>query len=911
MITLGKSLLVLFFTCTSILNQAQVSTHFNKKATLDSLQSYLPRNPQKAVVYADLIKEKWAPANDEWYHKLLILSGEALLLSGDLKSAERELLKAYDFPNSALADTWKIRLYLNLSSYYMDEFEREKALGVLNLAKKVCNDNCPEASKIWNNLANAYHMDATSENSEERAQTSNTYYEKALRLLSHPKNEEDSITKANVLFGIASNEMSTRKNKQALVYYHRALSIYRSLDIKKSISNTLQTIGFCYEQLSDYQKALQLYKESYKISSDFFGPKSSRTARSLMNLAIVYIPLDSLHRSIETFNASLQAITRGYHPSQKSDLPTTQQFLSLPNASLILSYRMTALEALFRSSPTDESFVLILDNARLNSEVLYELLQDEKYKSQRNAMLNRYRRFYSIAMEAALKMNKNDYLPDVYDLMERSKSLELSTRYSDRMLFEKFNISKDLTMALDSLNNLMAAANSKIKNLSSKQMDSLEILEKKLLDLDLSKKEVHEKLSIRYPEFTRSRNSQKILSLQKLTERLSEKELVVQLFEGDSAMVAMAISKDTSFLYGVGSSEKMLMLTEDYLSHLKNFNPEDQANSLDSLGSILYTSLIKPAIDSQKNIELLTVIPDGILQYLPFELLISDDTLIHNSPNYLIEDFAIRYGYSNTTLLSATSHAKRKRTTKPLLAVGPSYPNKQLDAVITTPLGRFRNSLNPLLFNQSEASEIASLIDGEVLLKEQAQELAFKKRAQDYRVLHLAMHALVDDSDPLSSKLAFSPGSDTLEDGLLHTYEIFNMELNADLVVLSACNTHFGKYQQGEGISSIGRAFAYAGVPSLVTTHWEIDDKASHELMLSFYQYLQEGKRKSEALRMAKLDYLKTANPLKRHPYYWGGFVLIGNDEPIISKRNYLAYIVPIALLLIMVAWFIRKRLTA
>ena len=149
-------------------------------------------------------------------------------------------------------------------------------------------------------------------------------------------------------------------------------------------------------------------------------------------------------------------------------------------------------------------------------------------------------------------------------------------------------------------------------------------------------------------------------------------------------------------------------------------------------------------------------------------------------------------------------------------------------------------------------------------------------------------------------------------DGFLHAYEIYNLPLQARLAVLSACETGVGELVKGEGVMSLARAFHYAGCPSVVTSLWKVDDEATAQLMQYFYENLANGKTKSTALREAKLSYLKNAPESKKHPLYWAGFVLIGDDSEIIlqESRNgkWLGALGSIVLLSLIV-WVARRKL--
>lgn len=186
-----------------------------------------------------------------------------------------------------------------------------------------------------------------------------------------------------------------------------------------------------------------------------------------------------------------------------------------------------------------------------------------------------------------------------------------------------------------------------------------------------------------------------------------------------------------------------------------------------------------------------------------------------------------------------------------------------------------------LKWSESEVTGISKILSGKIFLYDQASEEKFKTLASQANIIHLATHAVIDDEAPLYSKFLFSHSNKTIEDGLLHTYEIYNTDLNANLAVLSACNTGTGKLVNGEGIMSLARGFMYAGCPNVVVSLWQVDDKSTASIMNNFYKEIKKGADKDAALRNAKLEYLKNADEVKSNPFYWAGFVLIGNSYPV------------------------------
>ena len=189
----------------------------------------------------------------------------------------------------------------------------------------------------------------------------------------------------------------------------------------------------------------------------------------------------------------------------------------------------------------------------------------------------------------------------------------------------------------------------------------------------------------------------------------------------------------------------------------------------------------------------------------------------------------------------------------------------------------------PLEGAKNEVKNIKEIFRTDSWMDKKATEKNFIDNATDYAILHLAMHTILDDANPMYSKLVFyqedEPESE--EDNLLNTYELFDLTLNAELAVLSACNTGYGKLQRGEGIMSLARGFLYAGVPSIMMTLWPIDDAATAEMMRYFYQNLAKGKKKDIALRDAKLKFLESSGMLNSHPHFWASFVSIGPDDAI------------------------------
>lgn len=352
-------------------------------------------------------------------------------------------------------------------------------------------------------------------------------------------------------------------------------------------------------------------------------------------------------------------------------------------------------------------------------------------------------------------------------------------------------------------------------------------------------------------------------------------------------------------------------------SHLDEFLHQLQSGGEDfdthervafaSHGHALYQSLMDSLATKATR---LIIIPDGKLGYLPFELLLTGSgagSSFRQMP-YLLRECQIHYAYSGSLWYYARKQLAIQ-TPVQLAAFAPVYTDSSMDRLASnadSPVDRLvRSGALPLPGAQMESRQITTMLSGEAWLGDQATEARFKEIGHRYGILHLSMHGLIDDQNPQYSKLIFAP--DETEDGLLNAAELYHLPLQAQLVVLSACNTGYGTIKAGEGIMSLSRAFTYAGCPSTVMSLWKVPDAATSKIMILFYRGLRSGLSKDRALQQAKLDYLdQVEDPLATHPYYWAGFVQAGNATALTfrtTSRSYLWLVLVLCGLVGLTVW--------
>jgi CHAT domain-containing protein len=260
----------------------------------------------------------------------------------------------------------------------------------------------------------------------------------------------------------------------------------------------------------------------------------------------------------------------------------------------------------------------------------------------------------------------------------------------------------------------------------------------------------------------------------------------------------------------------------------------------------LYQLVIEPALQYIRGKELL-IVPHDVLHYVPFQALMS------SQGKYLVQDYPIYY-LSSASLMQFTKEKKRAGGERALVMGNPNLGDEAYN----------------LRFAEREAKEVASVYpQSAVYLHAEASKTRAMSLSPKYDMLHFAVHAELNEEDPMSSALLLAPEGGG--DGRLKVGEIFSLNLKTNMVVLSACETGLGKLSSGDELVGLTRAFIYAGTPSIVTTLWKVNDRASYELMREFYQHLKTTK-KSEALRQAQLKVMEQFP----EPFYWAAYQLTG-----------------------------------
>jgi len=417
-----------------------------------------------------------------------------------------------------------------------------------------------------------------------------------------------------------------------------------------------------------------------------------------------------------------------------------------------------------------------------------------------------------------------------------------------------------------------------------------------LLDKRLAVKESYDSLAEvlkkENPEFYHLKNDLPVSSIPDVQKHLKKGEVLANYFLGDSSLFLFSVSNNQFFFHQIPWTDSLEAGIERF-TRFASKSPDawDSETTRDwaETGYDLFKTLL-PDWSRFPTPSSLIVIPDGRLDYLPFHLLLTEepgDRDFRHLP-YLLQTCPVRYQFSSSLLIHPFKPLKKSKIR--YAGFAPEYQGRELVASRSAEDSAriaelypelVRSGLSELAFNKPEVEESASLWNGSAYLGPSATEQNFKETGPEAEILHLAMHALTNDEEPLLSQLVFSSEENPAEDGKLHNYELQNLSLSADLTVLSACNTGSGKLRRGEGVMSVSRAFRLAGCPNIVMSLWQANDRSTGEIVTRFFRGLKKGHGKAEALQESSLYFLENADERYTHPFYWGNLMLIGDNEPV------------------------------
>ena len=420
-----------------------------------------------------------------------------------------------------------------------------------------------------------------------------------------------------------------------------------------------------------------------------------------------------------------------------------------------------------------------------------------------------------------------------------------------------------------------------------------------------------EMVKTRYPQYYRLRYETIFRSLKDVQTSLPEQTTLVRYFFVEKELYALVADRQGKKMFPLRAEG-----VEEYINAVTQYT--SQVNKTTDALHQLYLSLWAPFEKEVKHKKII-IVPDGILFTLNFEIL--TPARIHRFESLATQSLLAKHTISYHYSLSLVGQ-KQKTSNGDLnnfVAFAPGFLDDekkryQQNIEDSFNIDRGYVSLLPQPFTLAFVSKAKNMLGGKAFTNEASTANSFRNNAGRNRIIHIGTHAESNNLVPEFSRLIFSKSGKAEEQNSIYLHELYNCDLTSDLAVLTACESGRPGYQDGEGMISLAHAFNYAGSESILTGLWKIDEKASTILMEHFYQYLVDGMEKDEALRLAKLDYLKTSKGRMLAPQYWAGLVLMGDTSPVelekpASKRNW-AIVGLVAILIIPAIYIYRKRKT-
>jgi CHAT domain-containing protein len=718
-------------------------------------------------------------------------------------------------------------------------------------------------------------------------------------------------------------------NVRALFYLNKAVEIVRTLNDKDMMASLRNSIGVLYTEQEDYAQAKAQFDQSLKIYS---GENNQReTARVLLNLGVLEQRIGNYDEALSHFKLSFQGAeaTKSIDVTIASGegigvvLTAKKDFvgaLESFNRSLAVARETTnktrQVELLWRSAQAyyemgdyshsatlAESAAAMARSAHLPKltylataslgqsyaaqsrfELAIQTLKQavEQIEAMRDEVAGR-----EVESQIFLESKVASYHSLVDLLTKQGKTIEAllyAERAKGRVLLDVLRSGKpDLAKVLaptekqeiQRLNRKITEINDRIKKEVTANSSSLNSLYAELDGARLEYQSFQDAVYIAHPDLSMRSGHTATLStadFDRLTQ--SNDTGYLEYVVGKDRVSLFVLTKDKS----TGASNlkvyPLAIKPADLVRKVNEFHDTlaEQRLAYTTAARELYTVLIAPAEQQLHGVGTICVVPDSFLWNLPFQALMTP------SEHFLIEDLALYYAPS----LSVLREMNRKKgtgatTNASLIAFGNPVVGKDEQ----------RNAdLCPLPEAEQEVSSIAKSFDekdSRVFIGRDASEKSFKTLAPTYSIVHLATHGVIDNRQPLYSHLLLTKTEgDPDNDGRLEARQIMDMNLNADLAVLSACETANGKLAPGEGVIGMSWAFFVAGTRSMVVSQWKIGSASTTEFMTAFYQNLHPDNQratrsKAEVLRKAELTLMK--DDRYRHPFYWAGFVIIGTAE--------------------------------
>lgn len=802
-------------------------------------------------------------------------------------------------PNLARGYQLKGDIYNARKSYIQAETFYKTALSIYELAgDKV------KLRSVYNNLAIAFM-------SQERFDEAIEYYQKSIEMAKQL--ESDVLINTSIgLYNIGLCYKRMEEYEVAIDYINQAKVIWEEIlgSEHPYVGRAFSLLSDTYTMLEKNDTAIDYSLRSLEILRNNYGEKHPLTAQQYYVTGLIYNNREEFQNGLDYNQKAIIRVCHTFANEDPFSNPTIADISSKETFLEIITAKIFSFFHFWEQDGDLEKLKAALEAAEMGIATMEAMREEFGVWNDSKSLLNSiYLHIYKSAMrishELATATNAPEYLEKAFEIAEKNKAVLLLEAMQSVEAKAAVDFPQSITDQEETLIDKIAELEQQIRQLNEAAAapDLLAVAQTELLETNRTYEVLVRQIRKEFPKFHQLKYDHSVASTSDIQAMLDEETLFVEYIlktnessgeiDGAAIYIITISAQETTIEkapYPADLSEKVTRFYRLFS------NPSvarvDQKRRFVSLSNELYQCLIQPIEAQIQDKSKLILVAESVLNYLPFGALLPEiSEKPYNQLPFLIKDFDISYYYSGT-LRQRMANKKARDFQGDLLAFAPVFDNvnlasvtarHQAEAVDTT----FRTftadgKFDPLPFTANEVRSIHDLFeknqktDNLLLLHDQAEEATLKEKLEaGYQFVHVASHSFANLAHPKFSGIACIQKEDAKEDGILYVNEIYQLNLNSDLIVLSSCESGFGKLIEGEGILGLNRSFVYAGAPNVVFSLYKIQDNITNEFMVNFYHSILADKQTyAAALRQAKLALL--SDRVTASPYYWAGFLLVG-----------------------------------
>lgn len=739
------------------------------------------------------------------------------------------------------------------------------------------------------------------------------HYVKAL-LINQDKFGNNHIEVARTYHHIGETHAHQKNYDQAFLNHLKALGIRKKSVGEKHplVARSLFEVGWCISELGNYAKARAHFEQALEIRLAALGENHPDVAHCYSNIGYCYCHEGEYDMALAFHQRALISLIADYTNDNVFDNPTLDNHSSSITLLEVLQDKADTFAQYYEHQPQHiERLEMAFSTFCLADQLIDNIRQGYQAEASKLILAQRAIPIYEKAIATATHLYQvsqdKTYLHKAFSLTEKSKGIALLSALKDAEAKLISDIPESLLAQEKRLSIELTYLDKSIKqeNYKGKEAD------KTLISQWQSEYFAHhqqyaqliQQLEDEFAEYYHLKYDIHTVSVTALQSILPKKTAILEYFVGEEQLFISCITPTQFSMQVVPKPTDFDEQIEEFTDAINALNQDD----FTEYGYSLFQILIAPALNHLNNdIDTLCIIPDGDLAYMPFEALLTQATdyaIPYPNMPYLLLDYDVCYHYSATLLHHVAKRAQKKppiannfigfapvyadnvRTDSSIQADAPHLNKDKRGAAENTENTLRAITINnktyrALLYSEEEVQNIEALFKKEglmsrVFLHEKASSQHFKKAIKGYKYVHIAAHGIYNKQHPELSGILFSPGKDSEhpQEGMLYIGDAYHLAIDADLVVLSCCESGLGQLARGEGMIAINRGFLYAGVANIVFTLFKIYDRDSCLLTTQFFKGILQGKNYTQSLATAKkqLIFKKGITPKS-----WCGFVLIG-----------------------------------